>query len=317
MKVRRALAAAVSLALMLTWSGVAHAEELTDSSDKATIKAIENASETEGIDTSLNLNLTPAGKDLVASTNSGSIQISNNDGQLSVEGSSTALVIEDSDGHTLDTAGGEIATVESAGTSNVNYAVTVTDAGNVRVHSIIGDRNAPERYSYSFPGVDTIVLDEESGIALLFANVEGVPELVGGVDAPWARDANGVEVPTHFEAHGNTLVQVVEHKAGNFAYPITADPSWWDKTKEWFKHAGAWVAQKARSAAHALGSRAKWLSGKVWSGTKRVAGKGRVLARRSIPGALAYCAAHGWWRWYRSDAHGWVRLGDGVEGCFS
>ncbi|MBM0262830.1 hypothetical protein [Corynebacterium macginleyi] len=138
-----------------------------------------------------------------------------------------------------------------------------------------------EEYSYSFPGVDAIVLDAETGVAFLFAYIEGEPELVGGVDAPWARDAKGVEVPTHFEVQGNVLTQVVEHKSGDFAYPITADPSWWDNVKGWFKSEGSWVVGKAKSAANWLGPKAKWLSGKSWSGTKWVAGKGKVVAKKS------------------------------------
>lgn len=184
------------------------------------------------------------------------------------------------------------------------------------MHSIIGDKSAPEEYSYSFPGVDSIVLDSETGVAFLFAYVDGEPELVGGVDAPWARDAKGVEVPTHFKVQGNVLTQVVEHKSGDFAYPITADPSWWDNVKGWFKSAGSWVASKAKSAANWLGPKAKWLGGKAWSGTKWVAGKGKVVAKKIGPGALVLCAVGSGWAWYRSDASGWVRVGDAAAGCF-
>lgn len=317
MKLRRAISVVVSTTLLTGWTGAAQANELTDSGGELTVETIERASAYEGIDTSLNLNLTTLGKDIVTSQGAENVRIFNNAGQATIEKDSGSLVIESSNGQTLGLDSNEIATVDAAGSLNVNYAVTVSDAGNVRVHSLIGDRSASEEFSYSFPGVDSIILDSETGVAFLFAYVEGEPELVGGVDAPWARDANGAEVPTHFEVEGNVLTQVVEHKSGEFAYPITADPAWWDNVKGWFKNAGSWVTGKAKSAASWLGSRSRWLGGKAWSGTKWVVGKGLVAGKRIGPSALALCAVGGGWAWYRSDASGWVRVGDAVMGCFS
>ena len=48
-----------------------------------------------------------------------------------------------------------------------------------------------------------------------------------------------------------------------------------------------------------------------------LAGKGRVLAGRYLPGAMVLCAAGGAWKWYKSDSKGWIRVGDAVDGCFS
>ncbi len=52
--------------------------------------------------------------------------------------------------------------------------------------------------------------------------------LTGIIDAPWAYDANGTPVPTHYEISGDVLTQVVDHICDNYTYPITADPkvSW-------------------------------------------------------------------------------------------
>lgn len=49
------------------------------------------------------------------------------------------------------------------------------------------------------------------------------------IDAPWAKDANGHEIKTHYNITGNTLTQVVEHNC-NHVFPITADPSIWQIT---------------------------------------------------------------------------------------
>lgn len=43
-------------------------------------------------------------------------------------------------------------------------------------------------------------------------------------EAPWAVDADGVDVATWYEVRGTTLVQVVDHRGKNVTYPIVADP---------------------------------------------------------------------------------------------
>lgn len=58
---------------------------------------------------------------------------------------------------------------------------------------------------------------------------------------PWAHDAAGKAVPTHYEIDGTTLVQVVEHKGGNYSYGITADPHW-----GWVHIHRVWSATTAR-----------------------------------------------------------------------
>jgi len=44
------------------------------------------------------------------------------------------------------------------------------------------------------------------------------------IAAPWARDASGRDVPTFYQIDGTTLVLLVEHRGGDWAYGITADP---------------------------------------------------------------------------------------------
>lgn len=38
--------------------------------------------------------------------------------------------------------------------------------------------------------------------------------------------ATADDVPTHYEVHGSTLTQIVDHTGGRFAYPVVADPIW-------------------------------------------------------------------------------------------
>ncbi|MFI8930641.1 hypothetical protein ACIG3E_23555 [Streptomyces sp. NPDC053474] len=53
--------------------------------------------------------------------------------------------------------------------------------------------------------------------------------VLGGIEAPWATDANGKHVPTRYELDGDNLIQIVDHAGA--AYPVVADPKvsfgWW------------------------------------------------------------------------------------------
>lgn len=46
---------------------------------------------------------------------------------------------------------------------------------------------------------------------------------LGGIDAPWAVDADGQPLPTHYEISGSTLTQVVDTTGATF--PVVADPT--------------------------------------------------------------------------------------------
>lgn len=137
---------------------------------------------------------------------------------------------------------------------------------------------------------------------------------LGTIDPAWARDAAGRSVPTRYEINGNVLTQIVDRRAGDFAYPIVADPSWsdiWNAIR-----AGG---EKVASAARWLGSSAGWVVGKAWSGITTAAPKGyragKFVLKKAGPLGLVLCATGAGWAWYRSDANGWVRVGDAVSGC--
>lgn len=60
----------------------------------------------------------------------------------------------------------------------------------------------------------------ENGSVLI---TDSSDNFVGAVSPPWAKDAVGTLLPTHYEIEGETLTQVVEHAAG-ISYPVVADP---------------------------------------------------------------------------------------------
>jgi hypothetical protein len=111
--------------------------------------------------------------------------------------------------------------------------VAVRDtAQGLRALVRIDSPDAPERFDFPIGGdVVDLRLTPDGGVAALGAG----GEVIATAPAPWATDANGVAVPTHFEIAGTTLTQVVEHHAGHFAYGIVADPWWNPFSWDWGK----------------------------------------------------------------------------------
>ena len=120
------------------------------------------------------------------------------------------------------------------GKENVDLVIQPTEAG-VRSIVSINNENAPKEYDFK--------LDLPEGHKLVFSSdyfgeelaLEDDIEEVFVVDEnniiqsvfgeAWAKDANGNDVPTHYEIVGNSLIQVVEFNE-NTAFPILADPDW-------------------------------------------------------------------------------------------
>lgn len=108
------------------------------------------------------------------------------------------------------------------GQSSAN-SIVVGDLG-VQMLTTITGAEAPTRYSY------TVTLDagqrlelRDGGAAVV--NADGNAELT--VAAAWAKDADGKNIPTHYEVDGSILTQVVEHSSvKDVAYPVVADPIW-------------------------------------------------------------------------------------------
>jgi hypothetical protein len=95
----------------------------------------------------------------------------------------------------------------------------VTNDGSLQVNTVIANAEAPIRYDYglTIPEGGRIV---PAGEAFFVLNADGEPVTV--IKAPWAKDANGEDVPTHFELDGTTLTQVVEFSSAS-AFPVVAD----------------------------------------------------------------------------------------------
>lgn len=82
----------------------------------------------------------------------------------------------------------------------------------------------PEQFEYMLDLPEGARLQEVGGAILVFTSDD---ELLGGFTPPWAKDANGQDVPTAYEISGNKLVQIVRHQdAEGVEYPLVADPAY-------------------------------------------------------------------------------------------
>jgi hypothetical protein len=105
--------------------------------------------------------------------------------------------------------------------SEKQTSTVIQDSGDAtQIIKVIEGAQAPTSYSFTF--------DLAAGARLASTSAGGVvieqgDEVIGYVEAPWAVDAAGKNVPTSYAVDGNTLVQTVSHQGA--AYPVVADPS--------------------------------------------------------------------------------------------
>jgi len=161
------------------------------------------------------MSATIAGTDVVVPVDPGhGIQVKSERGQTSV-GLPFAAQAHDA------TAKGD--GVVSYDNNNGSSTVPIVQKdGAVQINTVIRNSDAPKRYGYPL----TVSAGQSIHLApdgsAYVAAATGVPSLY--IAAPWAKDANGKAVSTHFEVNGTTLTQVVDFTAST-AFPVVADPT--------------------------------------------------------------------------------------------
>lgn len=118
--------------------------------------------------------------------------------------------------------------IETSGTrfyNNNDGSITVPIpqlGGGIAINTIINSSDAPTSYKYdlTYPS-DAVVTQVEDG-GIIISSSSG--DLISIIANPWAKDANGTDVPTRFIISEGILTQEVDHTSGEFTYPIVADP---------------------------------------------------------------------------------------------
>ncbi|MFF9044605.1 DNRLRE domain-containing protein [Streptomyces parvulus] len=120
----------------------------------------------------------------------------------------------------------------------VDTVVQPTVDGGSRTLNILKDGSAPHDYEtgLTIPAGMRAVTHDDGSVSLYAAgdeNAEKAPasDAAGFFDAPWAKDAEGHDVPTAYKVVGGKLVQHVDFDASS-SFPIVIDPSWWSTTKK-------------------------------------------------------------------------------------
>jgi hypothetical protein len=112
-------------------------------------------------------------------------------------------------------------------------AVNPLEDGGAQFLVTIGSAESPTRFAFpvTVPDGALFALTDDGGAEITLAD----GTIAASIPAPWAVDADGARVQTHFEVAGDALVQVVDHRNPGIAYPVVADPSvfscdWWTST---------------------------------------------------------------------------------------
>jgi hypothetical protein len=214
----------------------------------------------------------------------------------SSDGSKPAIDISlpnaDAAGDAKQVAPGTVAYPANNGSAN---AVQATEDGGVRMLTVIDNPSAPTAYEYkvTVPGGGRIELTGDGGAVILSAD-DGI---VSVIEKPWAKDANGVPVETHFTTDGQKLTQHVTHDVAGVAYPVTADPRFF-----WAWHGVTIVFNRdetkyaAMGASTYIGAR---IGGAMAAAVFSVGGEWTADRANARGLCLAYYQSHYYW-WVRS-----------------
>ncbi|UTT38956.1 hypothetical protein NMP99_13185 [Glutamicibacter mishrai] len=120
----------------------------------------------------------------------------------------------------------------------------IKDDGSVQIATVIEGPGAPTKYKYpiAVPAGAKLVATDDGGAKIIDSG--GDP--LGVFLPPWAIDADGKDVKTHYEIEDSALIQVVRHHEGS-SYPIIADPTY-VTTTYWYSRRNVedmWKALKA------------------------------------------------------------------------
>jgi hypothetical protein len=122
------------------------------------------------------------------------------------------------------TSGGDVIYQPDEGDTDV--VVQALAGGDVRVQTVSNGPDAPTTYTYTVGAGVVPQLLEDGSVALTVPSQN--PSLsveVGTIAAPWAYDANGTAVATHYEVTDSEVIQHVAHNTPGVAYPVIADPT--------------------------------------------------------------------------------------------
>ena len=101
---------------------------------------------------------------------------------------------------------------------DLEYTVDQLTTDTTRLSAVLTSRDAgTPRWTFPADTELTVLVDGRVSVA------DGDGELLAGIDAPWAVDAAGRQLRTHYEVDGPELSQVIDTDADT-VFPVVADP---------------------------------------------------------------------------------------------
>lgn len=191
------------------------------------------------------------------------------------------------------------------------------------VRSIIEIQSADAPSDYEFPvnGPEGMVLEVQDDGSVL-GLVNGELSLI--VPAPWAFDANGVEVPTSYSVREGALIQHVGFTSEN-VFPVLADPVWFVPLIVVGARVVGQIAVTAVSRAAAVRAAAavaartvvKKVSGRITSAAAKRCYKGAAVGTGASVPAYVQQMGNGSWQ-VRFNGNGVLAtVSASVAGCLS
>ena len=228
------IAAALATTLTLTVAPPANAAALDAADARATAASVTDVT---GIRDLLRSATTDSDSAAIVSTSAGRVDIPMfTRGQVSAAAGQSTLSVGLPDLTEKPAVRDASGTVVYADRSKpANIAVQPLSSG-FRALVSIRDANAPREYRFPVDGplgshltssAELFGAEHDTGEVFL---LDAADRVITGFDAAWAKDANGAPVTTRYRLEGNTLVQVVDFDQ-NSAFPVVADPTFWQVTK--------------------------------------------------------------------------------------
>lgn len=117
-------------------------------------------------------------------------------------------------------------TVAYEGVNGSANAIQANDDGSVRMLTVIDNPNAPTKYDYqlALPQGARLQLEQDGSVTIRKTTAPNTEETLAVIDNPWAKDANGRAIQTHYTVHSSTLTQHIKHRVKGVVYPVTGDP---------------------------------------------------------------------------------------------
>ncbi len=135
-----------------------------------------------------------------------------------------SITLPDSTSDSTSVVDAETSSVVHENTDGTAVIPLVREDGTLQILSVIQEESAPTRFSYDFGSDGGVQLRLTPSGGAEVVDAAGI--VIADVAVPWALDAAGTSIPTHFEVSGARLDQVVDAGAISApVYPIVADPA--------------------------------------------------------------------------------------------